>query len=185
MEAFWAAMSDNISAIIGVMGTLLGTILGWVLSKIKVGRITINFSHIESSCEYKDKNKETEPLAWYQEKFRISLYNSASEPKIIRDLCVIFKDENNNTLLSIKAQDDATTRIYGGAIISDEINLVNIDAKKGLDIEALYFTRDVAILRKARKAELHYKTEKMKAKKKIMWSFDYSKISDNIESEDD
>ena len=174
MYALTEAICHNMNAVIGVLGTVIGTILGWILSRLTTGKL---FIHIKKSdIEYSINEKEKEPIRQYKENFIISLYNSANVPKTIRNLCVVFKDASNKKILELEAHDASTleTRTYGS--VSKAINLITVESKIGKEVTSFYETGDVPVLRNARKAELHYQTEKMKHKKKVMWKYDYSKI---------
>ena len=180
MYALTEAICHNMNAVIGVLGTVIGTILGWILSRLTTGKL---FLHIKkSSIECSINEKEAEPIRHYKEIFIISLYNSANVPKTIRNLRVVFKDASNKKIIELDAEDSSTIEIRTYGSVSNVISIVNIDSKIGKEITAFYQTWDVSTLRKARKVELHYQTEKMRNKKKIMWKYDYSKIGKEQEN---
>ena len=65
-----------IEALIGVAGTLLGTILGWCLGNIKSNRLIFNIKEIHLL----DKND------YYKAYFDLNMFNKSDKPKALRNL---------------------------------------------------------------------------------------------------
>lgn len=183
MKELWTAICNNFGVIVGVLGSLGGTILGWWLNNIsKRGTLTIKTTHNEMHLQRKnrlsggDPHKKDGELTWCKETFFINLYNNSGEIKTIRDIFVVFKDALGNELLRCKAKDSSTTRQYGGIWQTEPISVVNISGKTGIDIDSSYGTHEIEALLKAQSAFLEYKDEKFKVKQIKMWDYDYSTI---------
>lgn len=65
-----------IEALIGVAGTLLGTVLGWFLGKIKSNRLIFNVKEIHLL----DKGD------YYKAYFNLNMFNKSDKPRALRNL---------------------------------------------------------------------------------------------------
>lgn len=65
-----------IEAIIGVFGTILGTVLGWCLGNIKSNRLIFNIKEIHLM----DKGD------YYKAYFHLNMFNKSDKPKALRNL---------------------------------------------------------------------------------------------------
>ena len=90
-------MDGIVTAIIGVVGTLLGTILGWLLSVLSnKGKVSVYLSSWTETFRHKDKegfmiNSASESQAEYFEyECSLDIYNSSSDTKILRDIKIVF-----------------------------------------------------------------------------------------------
>jgi len=65
-----------VEALIGVGGTLLGTILGWCLSNIKSNKLIFNIKelHLRNMGDY------------YKTYFKLNIFNSSDKPKALRNI---------------------------------------------------------------------------------------------------
>lgn len=61
---------------IGVVGTLLGTVVGWVLGHIKSNRMVFNIKEIHLL----DKGD------YYKAHFKLNIFNKSDKPKALRDI---------------------------------------------------------------------------------------------------
>lgn len=164
-EGLWAA-------VIGVGGTILGTILGFFLGKIDIGRLKVNVKKIKETPCY-DHGEMYE----YNERILIRLYNGANKNRVFRNAEVIFKDSNNNELLTIPLKDLATTRTASCGIFTEDVGIINIQPKCGADIDAKFSINDMEKAYKAKKVFLKYYNEKFRAKTKELWDCEYTKFA--------
>lgn len=122
-------------AILGFLGTLGGTVLGWFLNNIsKRGKLNIYVS------SWKDKfgfNNETgdivpstskEQTEYYEYNLSLDLYNSCGETKIMRNIKIIFS-HGKKVLFDSVPKDHATKRISQPMVFYDDVSVVNIPAK--------------------------------------------------------
>ena len=84
-------------AMVGVIGTILGTVLGWFLNSISNrGRIKLFVSSWENEfrCrnEYGDMVKPPAPekVEYFSCSFALDIYNSSGEPKIMRNIQIAY-----------------------------------------------------------------------------------------------
>lgn len=121
-------------AIISVIGTLAGTILGWLLNYIsQSGKLNIYISSFVDSFQYNKsgymvKSSSIDQTETYSYKLKLDLYNSSGATKIMRNLSVVFNDGKKDLYKSIP-KDDSTKRNFGPIKIYDSITPVNIPAK--------------------------------------------------------
>lgn len=91
--------TEYFAAIIGVLGTLAGTVLGWILNSLSSkGKIKIFVSSWEDKFLHQDgyggmaSSSSIEDTEFYTYELSIDVYNSSSESKIMRDVMVSFND---------------------------------------------------------------------------------------------
>lgn len=122
-------------AIIGVLGTLGGTILGWFLNNLsQSGRLNIYVSSWEEKLKFNNQRGEMEESTskeqteYYEYRLSLDLYNSSGEPKIMRNIKILFM-ENKRKLFESSPKDDATKRIGHPVVFYDDVSVVNVPAK--------------------------------------------------------
>lgn len=129
-------MSEILSAAIGIVGTILGTVLGWLLNNISNrGKLNIYVSSWLDEFKYNnhgciDNSASKEQTEYYSYKMVLDIYNSSAEPKIMRNIKVIFSN-GAKTLKTSTPYDDSTRQ--GGnnytPIYYDKIIPLNIMPK--------------------------------------------------------
>lgn len=164
-------------AIIGVAGTILGTILGWLLAKVNVGAIKIHFSKIyNESYERNGKyfgasipNKQEGEVYHYSAKFDILLYNNSEQMKTIRNTYLSFRNEENKELFKEIINDYATQRYIGRFWHIDKLGVINLEGKSGLDITASFNVSSyIDALYQTTKIYFCYEDGKFKAKELLL-----------------
>lgn len=168
---------NYISAIIGVAGTLLGTILGWLLAKLDFGKIHIVIDNFKTYTDYVQlKSKNIAKIVAPEINFTIKLFNSSSKKKVLRDFYIICFDKNKKQVYKDVPKDANTkpaTRDFGDAKYLDVINL---DGNSGMDIWVTCRIQLVEDFIKTKRIYLYYKTGKMKQKRKLIVKRDFSYI---------
>lgn len=169
-EGLWAA-------IIGVGGTILGTVLGFFLGKIDFGKLKVRIKRGKEEPRYSCDYEETvEKLYYIDCPFVISLYNGANKNKVFRDAKISFVDENKKEVLKLPLEDLQTSRCTNSMYLVDDIGTVNVPPKTGIDIKTKYITTEIEKLYRAKKVYLQYFNESFKTKSEFLWKCDYSKI---------
>lgn len=160
-EGLWAA-------VIGVGGTILGTVLGFFLGKIDLGRLKIQVKKVKSTPCY-DYNQ----LYDYSEYWVISLYNGANKNRVFREAKIILKDSKNKVVFTAPLKDLSTTKVASYGTFTDDVGTVNIQPKSGCDIDVKFSFKDFETIFKASKVFLQYNNEKFDAKTIKLWACDY------------
>ena len=168
---------EIISAIIGVGGTLCGTVLGWLLAKIDCGRVHIVIEDFQPYITYmRNDASGIDILSSIETTFTIKLYNSSSKNRVLRDFCVVCLDKKNKQLYKDvpRDKDTASTKLSHGE--SKYIDVINIQENSGLDIHAGCKISKKDEFLKTQKIYLYYKTGSMKQRKKLVVCKDFSYI---------
>lgn len=169
-------------ALLGILGTLGGTILGWLLNSLsQKGKLYIYVSSWNESFTYNDHGSMTpstsiEQTECYDYNLSIDLYNSSGETKIMRDINIVFAN-NNNILYKSIPEDDSTKRVNSYIAYYDEVSPINIQAKSIINI-ALHDSQwnkddSLAFIWNTNNVYFTYKNEKNKLKKLLIKKVNY------------
>ena len=138
-------------AAIGVIGTLLGTILGWVLNSIsQMGRLSFYVSRWEHEvksnvrgvmlqCSTKDSAEN------YHYELEFDVYNSSNETKIMRDVRLSFRSKGI-ALFEDKPYDGSTVSTDGRYRHYEVVSPINIPPNSVLAVSVFggFWKRDDA-----------------------------------------
>ena len=166
-------LSNNTNAIIGIIGTLLGVILGAVINQIyRYGSLKLYpknfrmaFLKRSESGHYSEQNKidsDTESVTIY---FDLDLYNSSSEQKIGRETLLVLLKDGKEKKEVIK--DLSTRRPTSYSFKTDQLESFNIPPKtlENLKLEA-YFKKEDLSWMEGSIFLFEYKDHKNKIKRK-------------------
>lgn len=167
-------------AMIGVIGTILGTVLGWFLNSISNrGRINLYVSSWENKFLGKNQLGEivevhsVEDMVCYSCSFALDIYNSSGEPKIMRDIHVAYNNGKNDVIKCIPGDED-TRRLSAGATRYDNITPLTIPPKSVLQVhlrDGLWHTSsEFQSLWDVEKIYLVYTDERNKEKRVLLTS---------------
>lgn len=140
-------------AIIGVIGTLSGTVLGWVLNSISQnGKLNFYVTSWKEDFTYTGLWGDSPPSSSIEESesfhyvLKLDIYNSSSIPVILREIKVVFQDKNNIVWETIP-YDESTKRWASSFYSYEEISPVNVPAKtvKTLGLTGHANVRDSAL----------------------------------------
>lgn len=175
-------------AIIGVVGTLIGTILGWMLNSLsKRGKICIYVSDWKDKFEfllhgYPTHSISEETTETYYYEAWLDVYNSSAEPKIMRDIKFVFCDGKTDLYQSVP-MDDKTKRRDMVMTFYDEISPLTIPPKSIVQLKlhnSETTNRDKgAFIWRTNKVFLEYSNEKNKHRRALLKEEDYSKYFEN------
>lgn len=169
------------AAIIGVIGTILGTILGWFLNSISnKGKLKLYITSWEDEFEYLESgciapSHSIEQTESYSYRLELDIYNSSGEPKIMRNIAIIFNDGKSDIHKSIP-QDVGTRRVSGYMAFYDDILPLNIPPKTVLHIQLLKSNHDHELdyIWNTKRIYLTYTDTKGRDKRMIIKSEDYA-----------
>lgn len=171
-----------IEAIIAVSSTVIGTILGWILANIRIGKVFITLADFKEktlyaipSIMYIPGKKENE-LYYLEMGCTIQIYNSSQINRAIRDCELIFVGSNGEELLSVRGEDKETMHQYGGGFKCNEIEVINIEPFTSKNIKLVAYVQDIDAMYKTKTVYLKYKTERLKTKKKKYKTIDFEAI---------
>lgn len=129
-------MSEGIlTALIGSMGTVLGTVLGWALSAFsRRGRLSLYLSAYHESFEFNNDGVISSPSSFddteaYFYQLSLNVYNSSCDTKIIRDLRIEFLNGKEAAISSIPKDSDTERPISGGIIFHRDFETLNVPPK--------------------------------------------------------
>lgn len=170
-------------AIIGVVGTILGTILGWMLNSIsKRGKIKVFVSSWQDMFQYNNvgsmvPSKSKEQTECYSYKLTLDIYNSSGDVRIMRNIVIAFFDDKELIYQSIP-EDDDTRRWNGPMAFYDNITPLNIPPKTIIQLKLHNGSRDtdggLNYIWNTKKIYLIYKDEHGREKKVLIKEEDYS-----------
>lgn len=166
-EALWAA-------IIGVGGTLLGIILGWLLNSLSSkGRLIITTVKTDASFQnniYGGMIKcDIKEALYFSYKVEIDIYNTSGKTKFMRGIKFNFVDASGKILITI-IPNDMDLRIIGKLEKNNFVQPINIIAHSVIS-KVLYFGvykkngNEFDFISNTEKVYLTYLNEKAKTKK--------------------
>lgn len=130
------------SEIIGILGALLGTVFGWVLSKCDFGKLHIYVSSWEDEFYRMNSYGQMIPssdiadVKSYRYTLSLELYNSSSTARIMRNIEVLYS--NGTDVRKRSAPKDKSTKRVSNAITSYEpVRPINIPPKTVLRVDLL------------------------------------------------
>jgi len=100
-------------AILGIIGTILGTVVGWLLNNIsRTGKLNVYISGWKDTFQYNkigcmSPSTTIEQTEYYSYELETDLYNSSADTKIMRNVEIVFMDGKHPIKTSIP-HDDAT-----------------------------------------------------------------------------
>lgn len=180
-------------AIIGVIGTLAGTVLGWLLNNLSqsgklniyVSSFTDSFQHNKIGCMV--PSSSVEETEYYSYKLILDLYNSSGTAKIMRNITVVFSDGKNDLLKSIP-HDEQTRRTAGHACFYNDVGPINIPPKSIIQLNlhrgAWRSEGGLDFIWKTQKVYLTYLDENSKLKKFKIKTELYRNYFENHKTED-
>jgi hypothetical protein len=118
-------------AAIGVIGTLLGTVLGWVLNSIsQMGKLSFYVSRWEHEVKSNVRGvmmrcSTKESAEYYHYELEFDVYNSSNETRIMRDVRLSFRS-NKATLFEDRPYDGSTESMDGRYSHYEVVSPINI-----------------------------------------------------------
>ena len=182
-EGMWITMDDGIvTALLGVLATIAGTVLGWFLNNLSNrGKLNIFVSSWEDSFTYNSIGSmvtctKREEVECYSYKVSFDLYNSSGIAKIMRNVQIVFTDGKNDVERHTP-KDDATKRYSHPVVYYDKVEPINIPPKAvmKLDLHDGVWDKDgkLDFIWKTKKVYLVYADEKNKVRRKLIKTEDY------------
>lgn len=174
-------MSD---ALFGIGGTILGTILGWLLNSItNKGKLVFSVASWEDSFQRNDNmgcmesSNSVEGTELYSYKLHLDVYNSSAETLIMRDIQIVFNNGKQD-VHSSTPKDDSTRRISSHLSFYDDILPMNIPPKSVLQLHLHdgEWNKDhkMDFIWKTKAVYLVYKDMKNKERRFLIKSEDYA-----------
>ena len=168
-------MSETLwSAVIGVGGTLLGTILGFLLGKITWGRL-----HVKIDTKNKDFDFIQNKQILHKLTLGIKLYNASGKNKIVNDGKLKFVNQDGHSLVvPIKDLDTLKVERFGHVI--QEAGTINITPKSTAYINGQLRLRDneMDLAKQAKTIFFQYQNAKFHTKTKKLCNYDQQQLLD-------
>ena len=127
-------------ALLGILGTLGGTVLGWVLNNLSQrGKLNIYVSSWKDKFEYNHmgymvSSSCIEQTESYSYRLALDLYNGSGDTKIMRNVEIVYT-KNKEVLYCSVPKDEATKRISHPVAFYDDVLPINIPPKSVIHIE--------------------------------------------------
>lgn len=179
-------------ALVGVIGTLAGTILGWLLNNIsQSGKLNAYVFSFTDKFEYSDMgfittSSSIDETQHYSYTLVLDLYNSSGATKIMRNITVIFSDGKTD-LYKSTPYDDSTRRSSGPAWFYDEVGPINVPPKSIIQLNLHHGTwkgdTGLDFIWNTKRVYLTYTDEKNRRRKVKIKAEDYSKYFENHKPE--
>ena len=124
-------ITEIVTTLIGVGGTIAGTILGWILNSIsQKGKLKISVSSWKDYFEYNNigsmvPSASKEQTELYHFEVVLDIYNSSKNAKIMRNIKIVFCDKKKE-LKSLIPNDNSSKRTSGPISFYDEVSSLNI-----------------------------------------------------------
>ena len=174
--------------IIGVIGTLLGTVLGWLLSNLSQrGKLNTypmwrdEFQH-NGNLGGMANSQSKEEAKLYMYHFTLDLYNSSGEPQIMRKIEITFF-HNKEELFRDTPEDDSTGRSSGPLRFYDEVLPITVPAKTvyTVKLHGGFWDSDKRFSQiwRTNKIMLTYRNCKNKERKVLINKDDFSRYFEN------
>ena len=174
--------------IIGVIGTLLGTVLGWLLSNLSQrGKLNI-YSMWRDEFQHNDNlggmvnSQSKEEAKLYMYHFTLNLYNSSGEPQIMRKIEITFFHDKEE-LFRETPEDDSTGRSSGPLRFYDEVLPITIPGKTVFTVKLhgglLDSDKRFSRIWKTNKIMLTYRDRSNKEKNVLIKKDDFSRYFEN------
>ena len=182
-EAINSMDGSVFTAQLGVAGTLLGTILGWLLNHFsQKGKLNVYVRLWQDSFQHNHKGimstcTSAAQAAYYSCDLSLDVYNSSAETRIMRNIQIVFA--KGKTEIMVRTPDDRKTERFGaGCTKCDTVGPINIPPKSIVTVDLHYGEWDenksIENYWKVNKIFLRYTDEKNKVKKIPISSKNYA-----------
>lgn len=178
-QSIWQQI--NIDRVLGIGGTLLGTISGAVLGYYfnKLGKISVYlkswnesfYSIIQDGMGGHRKAKENPDHFEY--KMTLEIYNSSNTPKIVRDVRIVFRKKKKDIIIATP-KDSTTLHTSGPIRYCDDIGSFNIPSNEVITIKLEGININVPLIREADSVWLVFKDYRNKTKRRLIRKINYA-----------
>ena len=157
-----------IEAIIALVCTVVGAILGWILANIKTGKLDISISDFFEEYLYVNPEsvsipeRNTHELYQASFYFTIQLHNSSAINRAIRDCSLVFYDSCRNRSFEMQVVDLSTAYTQAMALRYKSLDVINVEAYKSQNIKVKATTGSIEKLLKTNKVVFQYLDENFK-----------------------
>ena len=181
------------AAIIGVAGTLLGTVLGWILNNLsKAGKLNVflcswdPFYYSHDNAGFKIRSKNENEARRFSYELVLDFYNSGGETKAMRDIKVIFNDGNMDVYIS-HPKDKHKTFSKNNKTLYERLSSINVLPKSIVQISVFDDIGETesgkSVVLKAKKVYLEYSDEKAKKQRGNLLVMDSAKYFERLMQE--
>ena len=191
--------SEYFSAIIGVAGTVIGTLLGFILGKMNLGRLHFDFSFkdkIENgfACTAKNKDGSTYQidfndigkrgdefvkLEYLNLEMDIKIYNSSERDNVISDLKIALMN-NKNILITEGIIDPASVKHSHVISTGDFYKVLNIPSKQAVNVPVKVSFFVGGEIDKCTSIVFCYKDKKFREQRKTIMKLNLLKIMEGL-----
>lgn len=181
---------DYITALIGVGGTLLGTVLGWLLSRLSTkGKLVFYIQDWQDRFTRPDymggqaPSENVESTESYNYSLKIGVYNSSAEPRVMRDFRILFDKAESGIYESIPYEKSNDT-----AHRACPIDSINVEPKRIIELTLCggmhKGSGTLQNIWNTKKVFLQYSGSKSRKHRVLLKNEDYSKYFENHPKEE-
>ena len=169
-------------AVIAVCSTVIGTIVGWILGSISLGRLHVSLSGFDELYYYTEPyttiipGKKDHEIYNAKLSFKIRLYNSSSISRPIRDCVLEIFDESNNLIEEVPIKDEDSQERHSYAVSYKNIDVVNVPAYESSDIQAAIWIDDTDKMYRIKRIRFRYSDAKFKKHYLKYKTIDFQKV---------
>ena len=127
------------TALIGVLGTLLGTLLGWWLNSLsQKGKLSFYVATWEDKFEHNElgemvRSSDKAEARLYSCKMALDIYNSSADTKIMRNVQFVFAGDDREIRVCTP-NDQSSERFVARTYRYDKIGPINIPPKTVINV---------------------------------------------------
>lgn len=121
-------------AIIGIIGTVVGTFLGWLLNNLSQrGKLNVYISQWSDDFDYNNGVAISDANAiqqtrCYKYKLSVDIYNSSAETRIMRDIKIVFSRDKKELYTFVPNYKSEAKTVHGHFHLTthEEIGVINV-----------------------------------------------------------
>lgn len=170
--------------VITTITTMIGTLFGWLLAQIQLGRVKVLAQDRVEIINYRDEDTG-EVTPYCSGKFdnikidmRLIVSNSKSQSISLRNFKVVFCLKNDKETIAMPLKNTTSMKCNPYGVTADDVKCITIDAGNSIDLNVFCFFQDLEKLKQVERIKIEYLNNKLKMKHCNVGIADYSRIKE-------